>query len=384
MNVAYVSTVDTSNRHAISGIGYSIPRKLAEEGASVVAIDSLQGYYRWDQIVLCKLYRKLLNQSFFIDKTKSYLKGLAKETKNRLRLHSVDAVLSSINEPLAYLDIPQPKFIWTDHFFENHLNRYTEYQGLCKQTISQAHAMQKKVIQDCSALFCGSQWAADSAIHYYGASQEKVHIIPFGPNLDGDFTKEDALSRLQGNYWNSCQLLMISSDWERKRCSLGVEIFKCLKKRSIPVRLKIVGAQPPSPILFDPEVELLPFMNRSTPEGMKSSIQLYRESFFHLFPSKEEAFGTVVCEASATGTPTLGSRVGGIMTTLKEGKNGHLIDRDASAECYADLIEMYWNDRNQYIALCESTFDEYQTRLNWKTAAGTVLSIMKEFKNHRN
>lgn len=378
MKIAYISTIDSRDRHAISGAGYSIPVSLQSQGAMVQPIHSLKGKYRWDEILKCRFYRKVLNQGYLIDKTASHLKSMGQSASAALSQIDYNAILSPVYEPLAYLNVSAPKYLWSDHTFENHLNRYPEYTGLCQETVRQAHRMQRKVIKDCKSLFFSSELTAQTAVEFYGADPKKVHVIPFGPNIDGNFTVDDVYKRIEGDFWNECRLIMVSSHWERKRCDFGISVCKLLNDRGIPSRIKIVGAKPSHANSLPNYVELLGFIKRYSEEGMKYSIDLYKESFFHLFPSREEAYGAVVCEASAVGLPTIGSNIGGIATTVHEGLNGHLINRNGSAEEYAAIIEKYWNAKEDYKKLCISSFNEYEKRLNWKTSAEKVLEVMKK------
>ena len=93
--------------------------------------------------------------------------------------------------------------------------------------------------------------------------------------------------------------------------------------------------------------------------------KILSESHFMVLPTEFDAYGIVICEASAFGVPSIVTDVGGVSQPLCEGKNGFLHPPDATAQDYAEKIRTVFCDRENYIRLRASSRREFETRLNW-------------------
>jgi len=76
--------------------------------------------------------------------------------------------------------------------------------------------------------------------------------------------------------------------------------------------------------------------------------------------------------------PNLTSYIGGISTVVKDNVNGMTFALDAQADVYCDYIENLMADRKRYEELALSSFNEYQTRLNWNVATQAVTKLIQE------
>jgi glycosyltransferase involved in cell wall biosynthesis len=94
-------------------------------------------------------------------------------------------------------------------------------------------------------------------------------------------------------------------------------------------------------------------------------------------PSRGEAFGLVFAEASSFALPSIATKVGGLPEVIREGVNGFTFPLDTGPAGYADAIQRIVADRDAYRKLAFSTFSEFETRLNWRTAINQMLHEMQ-------
>ena len=89
-----------------------------------------------------------------------------------------------------------------------------------------------------------TRWSADFARQHFDVPPEKVHVIPYGANLN---TRRDAATIegfLERRSPARCELLLVGTDWERKGGPLSADITRLLNERGIPARLTVLGCTP--------------------------------------------------------------------------------------------------------------------------------------------
>lgn len=76
-------------------------------------------------------------------------------------------------------------------------------------------------------------------------------------------------------------------------------------------------------------------------DGMKRDdlFQLYRRAKVFVLPSHIEAFGIVILEAMAAGTPIVATRVGGIPEVIRNGENGILVGKGDHMELSKAIVK---------------------------------------------
>ena len=81
------------------------------------------------------------------------------------------------------------------------------------------------------------------------------------------------------------------------------------------------------------------------------------------------------------GVPNLATRVGGIPTIVRDGKNGVLFPPD-DAPSMADVVLDLMRDYGRYRELAFSSFAEYQSRLNWDVIGRQVKALLEGLVRH--
>lgn len=112
-------------------------------------------------------------------------------------------------------------------------------------------------------------------------------------------------------------------------------------------------------------MEIIPFLNKRNAVERERLSQLFLEANFFLFPTIAEAFGIVLCEASAHGLPSLVRNTGGVGGAVTDGENGYLMPPDAKGKEYAERILWILKDTSAYDELVKTSRTAYEERLNW-------------------
>ncbi|MCZ8068258.1 MAG: glycosyltransferase family 4 protein [Microcystis sp.] len=378
MKIAYVTTYDSSDVHAWSGLGSYILRSLQDVGIQTESIGNLREGNIWAlQSRLKKIYYKLQSRQYLRDRETGLLKYYAAQVTKRIAPLHPDIVFSAGTIPIAYLQTEQPIVFWTGSTFAGMINFYPEFTNLCSETIQNGNKMEQLALSRCRLAIYSSEWAANSAIHNYDVDPAKVKVVPYGANMNNDRDLNEIDKIIDKKDFDTCKLLFVGVDWHRKGGNKALTVAELLNKRGLRTELHIVGCTPPfSP---PPFVKNHGFISKKTEEGRKHLEQLFSDSHFLILPSQAECFGVVFAEASSFGLPSLATKVGGIPTAIQDGKNGWTFHIDETPEKYCDYIERFMISKDDYRGLALTCFQEYSERLNWHSVGTKVYDLMQEF-----
>jgi glycosyltransferase involved in cell wall biosynthesis len=103
----------------------------------------------------------------------------------------------------------------------------------------------------------------------------------------------------------------------------------------------------------------------------------YREARLTVLPSEYEAFGLVLLESLAAGTPVVASRVGGIPEFVEDGQAGLLVPPKSPA-VLAEAVGRVWSDRELARRLGEYGRDQVVPRYSWDGVVDRLDALYRE------
>lgn len=385
MRIAYVTTYDVfdsaqwNQEHTgLFTAGRYLAKSLESASLSLEYIGPLQK--RRSPITKAKwlYYRNFYHQDYYSWTEPFILKHYARQIEKKLSTLNVDIILTPENViPIAYLKAKQPIVLYTDAAIGNLVNFYPYLSNLCQETLDQLYDLEKRAIDNCELVIYTSDWAAQEAIKLYNVNPAKVKVIPWGANLECDRTKDDIEKIINSRPSSPCKLLFLGFDWDRKGGEIALEITKELNANGLKTELIVVGATPPNADKLPDFVKIIGKIDKSQPEGKNKLDQILADAHFLILLTKADASPHVLCEANSFGVPCLTSDIGGIPTIIQDSVNGKTFSSTAKISEYCEYIFRIMNHDDNYRQIASTSFQEYESRLNWGKTAENLKTTLQ-------
>lgn len=207
---------------------------------------------------------------------------------------------------------------------------------------------------------------------------EKVKVVPFGANIEHNFSYDSIKEMVQKRSTKECNLLFLGVNWHRKGGPLALKVTQKLNEIGIKTNLHVIGIRK---IPITPLPDFLidhGFISKSTVEGREKMIRIMSKCHFLFLPTKAEHYGLVFCEANSLGIPSISTNVGGIPTIIKNDINGRMFDLSATENEYTNYISSVFSNPTKYRELALSSFQEFKGRLNWEVAGNSIYKLLQQ------
>jgi len=355
LRVAFINQYSPQDTNAWSGTLFHIRKTLSEVFTHIDNFGTCKPnnkftrFFHFSRNVFAKRrFISTYHVSRLIFFKRFYEKKLSGRNYDLLIGPAATAELSLVETSIPIIYINDSTFILRNNY-------YHYYRNLAASSIADSNRAEKSVLQKCSAAVFSSRWAARSAEDHYGVEPAKIHVIPFGSNIEND----RFLEKTTGGTIN---ILFVAKDWRRKR---GHIVLECLEKLSEnrDVSLTIVGCNPG---VSHPKARVIEYLDKSKPADLELLKTLYRDAHFLLLPTEADCSPIVICEAFAFGVPVLATRTGGIPEMIDDKNNGILMSLDAMGEDYAQQVSKSFDDTSFYRKMSANAYLSYQTTFNWK------------------
>jgi glycosyltransferase involved in cell wall biosynthesis len=373
LKIGYLTSNDPADRRSWSGLHFYLAQALQRHCGDVVPLGPIPASLELVKKVARKGLRLLSGHNYLYTHTVSFARQQAAAARRKLEENKCDVVFSpSGSAQLAFLGTRLPTIYVSDATFGQVLNYYPEFSKVLPVCRRGGQEVEQAAINRADLLLYPSAWAAASACNDYNADARKVHVVPFGANLDNPPTAESLLNRPQSE---DCRLLFVGVDWAKKGGEIAFETLNHLESRGIPTTLTVVGCIPPGRISH-PRMRVIPFLDKNDQKQRQVLSDLYRNSDFFILPTRAECYGLVYCEANAFALPAIGTDTGGVSEIVKNGENGYLLPWSARGAEYASVIAEVYRDRERYNLLRVQSRAAFDARLNWDSWGEAVSKLM--------
>jgi len=365
LKIAYYSKNDPLDKRSWSGTTYYLGQALQRNIGDVHFLGPVHFNRYFDKIIrgMVKFCRVVLDSNYVAKYSLLQNWYAVRYLKAKMKGRRYDCIIAPAAAPelgLLRTDIPiiymgDATYRLYSRFYHkefNKLNAFSRWEG---------EHLEKLSLRKSELYIFSSQWAADSAINDYGVPADKVEVIPLGANMD--FTPAaDTIFNKELN--KILTLLYLAVDWDRKGGSIAFEALQALKRQGLPAKLVVCGCVPP-PGFEDPDMEVIPFLNKNLEEDHERFVQLLSSVHFLILPTRADCSLLVACESNAYGVPAITTNTGGVPDIVKDGVNGYCLPFEAGGEAYAEIIASIYTDRERYHQLIRSSRKRFEEVLNW-------------------
>ena len=360
MNIVFLTRYDPNDINDWSGTSYHIYHKIKEKHTIEIVGSEILG-----QLDLFARKNFPCDKLFASDR---YVKNLGLLLSERINRLGCDLIFFG-DLYFIPLNINIPVVLLSDMTYEQVKIYYVKPD---ERNIEPCIRLEKLMLESAFKIIYSSEWIKEKAMKFYAIDPQKISVVEFGANIP---TPQNYTINIS---MDVCQLVYIGKDWVRKGGDKILEVYKILKQAGFPCTLTIIGSVPEKELEEDENLTIIPFLDKKRKDHLERLCDILSQSHFFILPTNFDAFGIVFCEASAFALPSITADVGGVGQAVKDGKNGYLLSRHATANDYAEKIKAVYNDKESYIKLRESSRREFETRLNWDVWGERVNKILED------
>lgn len=374
IRIGFASTGDPATQRAWSGTPFHMRAALERQGFAIEPIGPLKAPALKASLAYAKLRRLAGLSAHAPHHARPVARQYGRDVAERIARTRPDVVFAPAGAAFAW-NVPRgvPLVYASDTTFRLVDGYHPRYRNLSDGARRAVDRVERETIARADLLLYPSDWAAESAIRDYGAAPDRVHVVPWGANLELAPPPDGARRpRAQG----PVRLLFVGVDWREKGADIALEAHRILRARGIDSAITICGCTPPAPV-ETAGVTIVPFLDKTDEADRRRLARLYEEADLFILPTRADCYGIVFCEAAAYGLPSLAPATGGVPSALADGESGVLLPPEAGGAAYADAVARLLECPERLAALRLSSRAAYETRLNWDAWAGRTAALVR-------
>jgi len=239
------------------------------------------------------------------------------------------------------------------------------------------------IFRNSDAITANSEYTKKIILSIDNTMDHKVKIIPMG--VDTSRFSPKSRSDLKKSFDSEYLILSVGRLVDKKGIEYLIESMKYVIKRHPNIKL-IIGGSGPERERLEKLSENLNIENNIVFVGYISSQDLpkyYASSDIFILPSiitKEndtEGLGVVLLEAMASGTPVVGSNIGGITDIIADGVNGFL-SNPGDSKSIADKILKILEDEKLRSDFSNDGIKTVEEKFSWCVVSNRFFNLISE------
>jgi D-inositol-3-phosphate glycosyltransferase len=254
--------------------------------------------------------------------------------------------------------------------------------------------IERKIIIDADQVIAECPQDKEDLINLYGALPEKISVVPCGFSSKEFYPINKQLARKKLSFRKDEKIILqLGRMVPRKGVDNVIRAVSEIKNKKS-LRLVIVGGEHDTPdTALCPEIarlqqlavekgigSLVLFTGRKQREVLKF---YYAAADVFITTPWYEPFGITPVEAMACGTVVIGSNVGGIKSTIEDGKTGLLVPPHNPA-ALAEKIEKLFDDQKLLATMSYNSLKRVNKFFTWHNVAASCDQLYKNIIVARN
>ena len=237
---------------------------------------------------------------------------------------------------------------------------------------------EQRIVAQADGLVAASAGERRALVDDYGADIARTVVIPCGVDTALFRPGDRAEARARIGTGDTPLVVYVGRIAPIKGLATLLDAIAQLRARASAVRLLIVGGEADEPASgHEAEIrqrvealglrDVVRFVGAQPQEVLRD---YYLAADVTVLPSYYESFGMVALEAMACGSPVIGSRVGGLATTVRDGVTGFLVP-DGDATALAERLDAVMADADLRFRLGREGV-QWAARHRWPCVAEAV------------
>jgi D-inositol-3-phosphate glycosyltransferase len=268
------------------------------------------------------------------------------------------------------------------------------HQGSADRFPRERIAIERQLMDEADRIIAECPQDRIDQMSLYGADPAKIRIVPCGFDESEFWPIEKRSARREIGFAEDEPLVVhVGRMVPRKGVDNAIRGFARLVRRGIMARLVIVGGESDEPDpAATPEIGRLGEIARE--EGVADRVvftgRRARERLRYYYSAGDvlvttpwyEPFGITPLEAMACGTPVIGSRVGGIQYSVRDGQTGFLAPPNDPAALCERLFELY-REPGLMARLSRQAIAWVNDHFTWRKVAAQLARVYAEIHAQR-